>query len=649
MVSHSIKILTLLVCCILIVAAGATQERKPYGKNVFLQGLPKSILHDGENVSRHNRTQNSYSIRGWNHDGDALLFSYRGGLYELRRRGGDYRKIFDFSDIEIRRPQKVEICDKPGFVFVDDSDGDEYFALHKIEVGSFKPEKISAGKATTRGIRISNAKDRVVYSSSQANSGVWQLFAQSLCGASDPNLLYTGADNFFADDFHPNDTHILARIATDEGYKLSEFDLVTGQENVLIEQDRRIDQAAYSADGRYVFYTSNQEADFIELNRLDLETKELIPVLANIGMDIDGFTQSADRTRMAVILNQSGLSKIVVLDTEALALMAPPTKKSLGVISFVSFSPDNQSLAITLSQPMVPRRSGIYDIATGEIEMWTGGFVPHKKLHRLIPNITTYPTFDMDGDEARQIPTLVYKPSNASAESPAPVLIIAHGGPASQSRPQYRRFDNYIVTRMGIAVLRPNIRGSTGYGVEFSYLDQGKKREDSIKDIGALLDWIETQPDLDASRVMISGGSYGGYVSLASLAMYPDRLKAGVSRVGITDFETFLQNTESYRVNNRRREYGDERDPEMAAFFKEISPLHNAHKIKSPVLIIQGANDPRVPQQQAEDMITAIRENDVDVSYLLAMNEGHGFSDPKNARLATGAQVYFMRKHLLQD
>ena len=223
-----------------------------------------------------------------------------------------------------------------------------------------------------------------------------------------------------------------------------------------------------------------------------------------------------------------------------------------------------------------------------------------------------------------------------------------HGGPEGQARPGFLGRWNYFLDELGIAIIQPNVRGSTGYGKTFVALDNGMKREDSVKDIGALLDWIRAQPDLDADRVATEGGSYGGYMVLAVATNFPDRIAGTVDIVGIANFVTFLESTESYRRDLRRVEYGDERDPAMRAFLTRISPINNAQKIKAPLFVVAGLNDPRVRYTEAEQIVGAARKNGMPVWYLLADNEGHGFARKANADFLFYAMAEFFQERLLR-
>ena len=215
------------------------------------------------------------------------------------------------------------------------------------------------------------------------------------------------------------------------------------------------------------------------------------------------------------------------------------------------------------------------------------------------------------------------------------MIVSIHGGPEAQARPGFQSRWNYFVNELGIAIIEPNVRGSSGYGKTFVALDNGMKREDSVKDIGALFDWIRAQPDLDADRIVVYGGSY------------PERIAGTIDVVGIANFVTFLENTESYRRDLRRVEYGDERDPAMRAFLTRISPVNNAHKIKAPLLVVAGQNDPRVRYTEAEQIVAAARKNNVSVWYLLADNEGHGFARKANADFLFYAITVFAEERLL--
>jgi dipeptidyl aminopeptidase/acylaminoacyl peptidase len=281
-------------------------------------------------------------------------------------------------------------------------------------------------------------------------------------------------------------------------------------------------------------------------------------------------------------------------------------------------------------------------LANGQLTRWTeselGGLVASELAE---PELIHWKSFD-----GLEISGFYYRPP-ARFTGKRPVIINIHGGPEGQTRPGFIGRNNYYLNELGVAIIYPNVRGSTGYGKTFVNLDNGMKREDSVKDIGALLDWIGARPDLDASHVMVTGGSYGGYMTLAVATNYNDRIRCSVDVVGISSYNTFLKNTESYRRDLRRVEYGDERDPAMAAFFDRISPLNNAHRISKPLFIVAGGNDPRVPRTESEQMAARVKKNGSPVWFLLAKDEGHGFAKKPNIDYQFYSTVMFVRQFLL--
>ena len=358
-----------------------------------------------------------------------------------------------------------------------------------------------------------------------------------------------------------------------------------------------------------------------------------------------GFAISDDRSRVAFTVNEDGMNVLYLMDAKTFAF-EKVSGLPVGLIGGLSFSPDASTLAMTLNTAKTPSDTFILDLkgsATkhGELARWTYSEVGGLDTSLFSePELVRYKTFD-----DRMIPAFVYKPNK---QGPHPVIISIHGGPEGQFRPAFRSTFQLWMDKLGAAVIAPNVRGSAGYGKEYINLDNGFKREDSVKDIGALLDWIATQPDLDQERVAVFGGSYGGYMVLASSVHYSDRLKAAVDIVGISNFVTFLKNTKDYRRDLRRVEYGDERIPEMHDHLQKISPSNNVDKINVPMFVVQGQNDPRVPVTEADQIVAALREKGKQVWYMNALNEGHGYRKKENRDVYTQAVVMFFEEHLVK-
>ncbi len=393
--------------------------------------------------------------------------------------------------------------------------------------------------------------------------------------------------------------------------------------------------------GLYVY--SDRDGEFRELMLYRFSTGLLTPLTRQIPWDMSGGTVTEDGRYFAAQANVDGRDELRLFDARSFKELALP-RLAAGSVGGSRFHRSLPDLALSINSAQAPSQVFSLDPAKGTVEQWTRGHAPPGVEVGGFndPQIVRWRSFD-----GRIISGLMTLPP-ARFQGKRPVLVQIHGGPESQAKMGFMGRSNHFIDELGVAVIEPNVRGSSGYGKTFLTLDNGRKREDSVKDIGALLDWIATQPRLDASRVVVSGGSYGGYMSLAVAATYADRIAGAIDVVGISSFVTFLNNTESYRRDLRRVEYGDERDPAMRQFLDKISPLGNAGKISKPLFVVQGKNDPRVPYTEAEQMVAKARANQTPVWYLRAENEGHGFARKENADFQFYATVMFLQATVLK-
>ena len=406
-----------------------------------------------------------------------------------------------------------------------------------------------------------------------------------------------------------------------------------------------------------VLFVTNQRDGAAELAKVSLDSVSanvrplirFIPSSSN--WDITQFVLSPNRKRGAFVSNEGGISRLYLFDPKNLKYRRV-NKISMGVISGLRFSPDSKKLGMTLNSARNPIDAfvlslGKSPLSAGNLKRWTYsevGGLDTRKFSKPIP--ISYPSHIEGQEEPIQTPAFVYLPPG---DGPFPVIIHVHGGPENQFRPRFNGDFQMWIDQLGVAIIAPNIRGSLGYGSDYITMDNGYKREAAVRDIGALLDWIAKQPRLDEGRVAVFGASYGGYIALASAVHYSDRLRAAVDRVGISNFVTFLENTQDYRRELRRIEYGDERDPEMRAFLEQISPLNNVDKIKIPLFVQQGKNDPIVPMSESDQMVKALREQGQTVWYMNALNEGHGYDKKENQDMYQQAAFLFLQKYLLGD
>ncbi len=541
-----------------------------------------------------------------------------------------------------------------GFVFGKDVGGNEFWQLHWFDLKSRETTLLTDGKARNQGPLFSHDGTRFAWSSTARNGKDTDVWVMDFATRK-PRMLVTEGGQWNAMDFSPDGRELLVLkyVSAAESYP-GVVDVATGRLEMLPVDGGKaaLKDFRYSPDGRGVYYISDEPIDgkaqeFLTLRHHDPKTGKFEVLTADTPWDVADLTIADDGKHLAYTTNEDGIYKLHVLALPSHRELKLP-QLPVGVVVNLGFSPDSGRLAVTLNSATSPSDVYVIDLDAAKLTRWTQSEVGGLDASKFVaPTLVHYPTFDTVDGKPREIPAFYYRPANVPAGKKIPVVINIHGGPEGQSLPLFNPTAQFMANELGVAMLLPNVRGSEGYGKTYLSLDNAEKREDSVKDTGALLDWIARQPELDASRVGVYGGSYGGYMVLASLMHYSDRIRAGVDVVGISHFGTFLKNTESYRRDLRRAEYGDERDPEMAKVFDAISPLNHADRIRARLFVAQGKNDPRVPYTEAEQIVKAVRANGQPVWYLLFDDEGHGFRKKTNVDYFNAAMVRFWEEALL--
>jgi dipeptidyl aminopeptidase/acylaminoacyl peptidase len=575
----------------------------------------------------------------------------------IARRAGDASQVFRVGAPGGKPEQYTSFPDPVGsatyppvpadhFLFVKDEGGNERYQVWRYDIQDRKTTRLTDPAQRHSGPTWSVDGKRIAYTSvavgAQRDSREVHVDVHVM-DPSDPAsdrlvVALPGAGWGIYDWSH--DGKVLAigeYVSAVESY-LWLLDVGTGEKRALTpDRSARVsyEGAALSPDGRTLYTTTDRGGEFKQLVAIDLASREMRVLSGDRPWNIEDFELSLDGSRLAFTTNEDGESRLNIIEpASGRALPVPEMPK--GVISGLLWNRQGTELAFNFVSAREPTGAYSLDLARGQIVRWT---IPEKTgadpATFVEPELVRWKSFD-----GRMISGYLYRPQ-ARFTGPRPVVVEIHGGPEGQARPLFAGRYNYFLNELGVALLLPNVRGSTGYGKTFLGLDDGMKREDSVRDIGALLDWIGSDARLDARRVMVSGGSYGGYMSLATATLYNDRIACTVDVVGISNFVSFLTNTESYRRDLRRAEYGDERDPAMRAHLESISPLNRADRIRKPLLVIQGANDPRVPRSEAEQIVRTVRGHGTSVWYLLAMDEGHGFAKKSNADFAFYARVLF--------
>ena len=644
--------------CSIAALADVTRTEANNGQLVMedIPPIPQSVVAD---LNRYQNTR-SAAFRGWDKEGKGIFVSTRfGDVSQVHYVGqpGGARTQLTFFDEPIggltRQPNGSKMA------FTMDAGGSEFSQIFLLDpAGVEDAVMLTDGESRNGAVVWDRSGEWIAYQSTRRNGAsndIWMMDVNNPETAGvvleSPDGTWWGGADFSAD----NQKLLVVNYVGNMDSRVHLLDLKTGDMRMLAgdpEKGGANLAMAFDREGTGFFYLTDQNGEFQQLAWQSLEEgAEPEYITADIPWHIEGGALSEDRTRAAFTVNENGFSRLYLLDPESReyrAVEGIPT----GLVGSMEFSPDGKTLGMTLNTSQTPSDSftlelGDTPLEYAEMTRWTYSEVGRLDTDSfVVPELVSYPTFDSGKGGPDSIPAWVYKPEG---EGPHPVVIVIHGGPEAQARPSFSSTYQMWVQKLGAAVVRPNVRGSDGYGKNYMSLDNGFKREDSVKDIGALLDWIAEQPDLDENRVAVYGGSYGGYMVLASAVYYSDRLKAAVDVVGISNFVTFLENTQSYRRDLRRVEYGDERDPAMRKHLEAISPLNHVEKIDVPMFVVQGQNDPRVPVTEAEQVVNALRANGQPVWYMNALNEGHGYRKKENADIYQQATVMFLREHLVGE
>ncbi len=651
----------------------------PVPETIRAEGVPPIPAEVGRALSRYQEIR-SATFEDWASDGS--------GMYVLTRfadvpqvhivaTAGGARTQLTFLKERVRsvvaRPRHDQ------FLYVADEGGAENDQIFLQDRKTGRVRRITDGKSRNVGPKWSPTGTLLAWSSNARNSRDMDLY---VAAPDDPHFVRRFKEvsgQWTVSDWSPDGSKVVAvEYRSIEDSRIHVVEVDTGKARTIAPDpdDPKAGtssngDARWSPDGKSIYYLSDLGQDFRYLVRHDSEkdTSLTTPV-----RDIEAFDLSDDGRAIVVVANQQGASRIVYAmdpreiqdhsnehfgraaeDARPLFIrgtrefnisVSNSDKWHSSVISALEFRPGSQVVGFTLSGAANSSDAYAFELNYSGYPTpirWTTSETAGLDTDAFPePERVEYESFD-----GRKIPAFVYRPTGDRRKGPSPVLIDIHGGPESQFRPRFLGRLNYLVNELGLVLICPNVRGSSGYGKSYLKLDNGKLRGDAVKDIGALLDWIAKQKDLDKARVGVMGGSYGGFMSLAVQTTYNDRIRAGIDVVGISNFVSFLENTQGYRRDLRRAEYGDERDPETRAVLEKVSPLSQAEKIRTPILIVQGKNDPRVPFSESEQMAAAVRKNRVPVWYVVGTNEGHGFAKKANQDYLQAVEVAFLRRYLI--
>ena len=533
-------------------------------------------------------------------------------------------------------------------VYSKDIGGNEFGQLFKLDLKTLQSTLLTdGGKSQNGGITWRKDGKGFYYASTKRNGGDRDIYYM------DPNnpkseklILQVKGGGWGIQDVSPDNKKLVLGeyISINESY-IWLLDIETGKLTEVTDRNSKgisQSEATFSNLSNEIWLVTDKDNEFQRLAAMNLNTKKTTYYTSDIPWNVESFNLSEDKKSIVFITNEGGLNKMYLMNTGTKAYKEIKNLP-IGLISGARFTKDNQT--IFFNQSTAQSASDVYqlNIKTAKIERWT-----ESELGEMQPSDMSVPKFiEWKSFDDLKISGFYY-PASPKFKGKRPVIIMIHGGPEGQSMASFLDSNNFYTSEMGVSLVYPNVRGSSGFGKTYLEKDNGFLREDSVKDIGALLDWIAKQPELDKDKIMIMGRSYGGYMTLATAFHYADRIKCSVDIVGISNFNTFLKNTEEYRRDLRRAEYGDERDSKMAAFFDKTAPLNNTDKIKKPMFIIQGTNDPRVPVTEAMQMRDKLKAQGNTVWYLEAKDEGHAFKKKANIDYVRLAIIRFMQEYLVK-
>lgn len=645
---------TLILClALLLPRAGAAQTAYVTpGDNLVIDGIPAIPLSLKREVDRYTQARGA-ELLAWHPTRREMLiatfFANVSQVHEVRMPGGARTQLTFFED---RPTSGVSYQPTRGdyFLFRKDSGGNQNYQIYRYDFATQAVTLLTDGASRNSTGVWAHAGDRIAYMSTRRTGQDADLYVVNpLDRRSDRMVAALQGGGWRALDWSPDDRKILTQefISINESY-LWLIDVATGERTLLTPKNDSTkiahEDARFRADGKAIYVVTDRGGEFRQLASFDIATKQYRMLTADTPWDVYSYDVSPDGRTIAVVTNEAGLLVLRLIDAATGKERPLPGRREhlTGVFTGLSWHKSGRWLGLTMDSGRKTADAYSLDVTTGKLEQWTFSETGGVDTRQFVdPELVRWKSV-----VGRTISGFLYRPP-ARFTGKRPVIIDIHGGPEEQFQPYFLGQQNYLLNELGVALLFPNIRGSAGYGKSFLKLDDGLLRENAYQDIGALLDWIKTEPSLDADRVMVSGASYGGNAALVTATRYPDRIRCVVDMYGPTSLVSFLEHTAPYRRDLRRAEYGDERDSVVRAFLERSAPLTNAARISKPLFVVQGANDPVVPRTESEQMINAVRPRGVPVWYMLVTDGGHGGFNKAARDYQFYAMVLFVKTYLL--
>ena len=648
-----------LIIVTLLFASVAALAQSPAGQNGFirpndnlvLENIPPIPVSIAERAERYGEFR-AASIYDWHPTRREMLIGTRFAdvpqVHLVKTPDGARTQLTFFPD----RVTSAHYGPGDGsyYIFSKDIGGGEWFQYFRYDLASGDTTLLTDGKSRNLGAVFAHNDNRFVYNSTRRtgkDTDIWLMDATN--PSSDRMLLQLEGGGWNVQDWSPDNKKILLHegISANQSY-LWLVDVGTGEKKLLTPKGGA-DEIAYgsahfSKDGKGIYVSTDRDSEFHRLAYIDLATMQPAYLTSDIKWDVEEFDVSEDGKTIAFVANEDGVGKLYVMETGS-RKFHPVAGVPTGVITGLKFHKNSRDVGFNLASAKSPFDVYSVDTKTGKLDRWTRSETGGLNAANFVePELVKWQTFD-----GKTITGFLYRPDPKKFAGKRPIMVNIHGGPEGQSRPGFLARNNYFLNELGVAIIYPNVRGSTGYGKTFLKLDNGFHRDDTYKDIDALLDWIKKNPDLDGDKIMVTGGSYGGHMTWASAVYHSDKICCTLPIVGISNLVSLLEHTEAYRRDLRRVEYGDERDPKMREYLERIAPMNHADQIHKPVFAVVGKNDPRVPWTESRQILDKIKTNGVPAWFLMANDEGHGYSKKKNQDFLFYATIMFVREFLLGE
>jgi dipeptidyl aminopeptidase/acylaminoacyl peptidase len=618
------------------------------GDNLVVENLPPIPTSIAERANRYGETR-SAALFAWHPTRREMLIGTRFGdvpqVHWVKLPGGARQQMTFFPDRVSGAMFPPNSSDF--FVFMKDVGGGEWYQFYRFDTATGDITLLTDGKSRNESPVMAHHDSRIAYSSTRRNGKDTDIYVLDAKDPKTDHMVLQVQGAWSPADWSPDGKQVLLQqyISINES-NLALLDVASGQKKPLTppQGDVKVSYsgARFSPDGKGIYVSTDRDSEFHRLAYFDLATMQPKYLTSDIQWDVEEFEPSEDGKTVAFITNENGIGKLH-LHNVATGKHHAVEGVPVGVLGGLRFHRNSLDVGFTVNSAKSPSDVYSVSVATGKIDRWTFSETGGLNANNFVePELIHWKSFD-----GKEISGFLYKPDAKKFPGKRPVIVNIHGGPEGQSRPSFIGRNNYYLDELGVAIIFPNVRGSTGYGKTFSLLDNGIHRDDTYKDIGALLDWVGTSPTLDASKIMITGGSYGGHMTWAIAANYNDRICCALPVVGISNLVTLLEHTEAYRRDLRRAEYGDERDPQVRAYLEAIAPMNHVDRIKKPIFAVVGKNDPRVPWSESRQILDKLNAQGTPTWFLMANDEGHGYAKKKNQDFQFYATIMFVKRYLL--